>query len=182
MWSVDSLTVALSAHVEVAADSLHDAQIVATELERQLALSGVDHATLALECHPCDTGHEPTDRPRPATTELTTPGTTTIPRGPGAGTLASMGRFSNTIALAKVSWRVLRKDRELLLIPIFSFLASIAVLALIWLPTLSAIDTSALAGESEGPGSRPAPRRHHHRHGTEHHQRVLQRCSRGRRP
>jgi len=64
-----------------------------------------------------------------------------------------MGRFSNTIALAKVSWRVLREDRELLLIPIFSFLASIAVLALIWLPTLSAIDTSALAGESEDPGA-----------------------------
>ena len=64
-----------------------------------------------------------------------------------------MGRFSNTIALAKVSWRVLRKDRELLLIPVLSFLASIAVLALIWLPTLSAIDTSALAGESEDPGA-----------------------------
>ena len=64
-----------------------------------------------------------------------------------------MGRFSNTIALAKVSWRVLRKDRELLLIPIFSFLASIAVLALIWLPTLSAIDTSALEGEREDPGA-----------------------------
>jgi len=57
VWSVDSLAVALSAHVEVAADSLHDAQIVATELERQLALRGVDHATLALECHPCDTSH-----------------------------------------------------------------------------------------------------------------------------
>ena len=64
-----------------------------------------------------------------------------------------MGRISNTIALAKVSWRVLRKDRELLLIPIFSFLASIAVLALIWLPTLSAIDTSALEGEREDPGA-----------------------------
>ena len=64
-----------------------------------------------------------------------------------------MGRFSNTIALAKVSWRVLRKDRELLLIPVLSFLASIAVLALIWLPTLSAIDTSTLAGESEDPGA-----------------------------
>ena len=64
-----------------------------------------------------------------------------------------MGRFSNTIALAKVSWRVLRKDRELLLIPVLSFLASIAVLALIWLPTLSTIDTSALAGESEDPGA-----------------------------
>jgi len=64
-----------------------------------------------------------------------------------------MGRISNTIALAKVSWRVLRKDRELLLIPVLSFLASIAVLALIWLPTLSTIDTSAVAGESEDPGA-----------------------------
>ena len=64
-----------------------------------------------------------------------------------------MGRISNTIALAKVSWRVLRKDRELLLIPVLSFLASITVLALIWLPTLSTIDTSALAGESEDPGA-----------------------------
>lgn len=58
VWSVDSTTVALSAHVEVAADSLHDAQLVATHLERQLALRGVDHATLALECHPCDNDHE----------------------------------------------------------------------------------------------------------------------------
>ena len=64
-----------------------------------------------------------------------------------------MGRISHTIALAKVSWRVLRKDRELLLIPVLSFLASIAVLALIWLPTLSAIDTSALEGEREDPGA-----------------------------
>ena len=58
VWSVDSTTVALSAHVEVAADSLHDAQLVATHLERQLALRGVDHAPLALECHPCDSDHE----------------------------------------------------------------------------------------------------------------------------
>jgi len=63
-----------------------------------------------------------------------------------------MGRISNTIALAKVSWRVLRKDRELLVIPVLSFLASIAALALIWLPTLSAVDTSDLAGGSEDPG------------------------------
>ena len=80
-------------------------------------------------------------------------GSTTIPRGPGAGTLAAMGRISNTIALAKVSWRVLRKDRELLVIPVLSFLASIAALALIWLPTLSAVDTSGLAGKSEDPGA-----------------------------
>jgi cobalt-zinc-cadmium efflux system protein len=58
VWSVDSTTVALSAHVEVAADSLHDAQLVATHLERQLTLRGVAHATLALECHPCDSDHE----------------------------------------------------------------------------------------------------------------------------
>jgi len=45
-----------------------------------------------------------------------------------------MGRISNTIALAKVSWKVLRKDRELLLLPVLSFLASIVVLALLWLP------------------------------------------------
>ena len=64
-----------------------------------------------------------------------------------------MGRISNTIALAKVSWRVLRKDRELLVIPVLSFLASIAALALIWLPTLSAVDTSGLAGKSEDPGA-----------------------------
>ena len=64
-----------------------------------------------------------------------------------------MGRISNTIALAKVSWRVLRKDRELLVIPVLSFLASIAALALIWLPTLSAVDASGLAGKSEDPGA-----------------------------
>ena len=64
-----------------------------------------------------------------------------------------MGRISNTIALAKVSWKVLRKDRELLLLPVLSFLASIVVLALPWLPTLSAIDTSGLADESGDPGA-----------------------------
>ena len=64
-----------------------------------------------------------------------------------------MGRISNTITLAKVSWKVLRKDRELLLLPVLSFLASIVVLALLWLPTLSAIDTSGLADESGDPGA-----------------------------
>ncbi len=64
-----------------------------------------------------------------------------------------MGRISNTIALAKVSWWVLRKDRELLVIPVLSFLASIAALTLIWLRTLSAVDASGLAGKSEDPGA-----------------------------
>ena len=57
VWSVDSTMVALSAHVQVSADSLHDAQLVATDIERRLAIHGVTHATLALECHPCDTAH-----------------------------------------------------------------------------------------------------------------------------
>jgi len=57
VWSVDSTMVALSAHVRVSADSLHDAQLVGTDIERRLALHGVAHATLALECHPCDTTH-----------------------------------------------------------------------------------------------------------------------------
>lgn len=64
-----------------------------------------------------------------------------------------MGRISNTIALAKVSWKVLRKDRELLLLPVLSFLASILVLTLLWLPTLSTIDTSGLADEGGDPGA-----------------------------
>ena len=64
-----------------------------------------------------------------------------------------MGRISNTIALAKVSWKVLRKDRELLLLTVLSFLASILVLTLLWLPTLSAIDTSGLADEGGDPGA-----------------------------
>lgn len=54
VWAVDSTLVALSAHVVVAADTLHDAQIVAAELEARLAEQGVAHATLALECHPCE--------------------------------------------------------------------------------------------------------------------------------
>ena len=58
VWSVDSTTVAPRAPVASAAATLHDAQLVATHLDRQLALRGVDHATLALECHPCDRDHE----------------------------------------------------------------------------------------------------------------------------
>jgi len=59
-----------------------------------------------------------------------------------------VGRISNTIGLAKVSWGVLRKDRELLFIPVLSFLVSIIVLAVLWVPTLLSIDTAGLAGET----------------------------------
>ncbi len=61
-----------------------------------------------------------------------------------------MGRFSRTIALAKVSWQVLRKDRELLVLPVLSFVTSIATLTLLWIPTVAAVDTSGLGDESEG--------------------------------
>ncbi len=39
-----------------------------------------------------------------------------------------MGRIRNTFELAKLSWGVLKKDRELLVIPVLSFLASAALL------------------------------------------------------
>ncbi len=42
-----------------------------------------------------------------------------------------MGRISNTWQLAKISWGVLRRDRELLWIPVLSFLVSAAVLAVV---------------------------------------------------
>ncbi|MCP3909939.1 MAG: cation transporter [Actinomycetia bacterium] len=54
VWSLDSATTALTAHVVVEPSDLHEAQELASELERALAAQGVDHATLALECHPCE--------------------------------------------------------------------------------------------------------------------------------
>ena len=57
VWSVDSTTVALSAHAVVDVETLHEAQLVAGEVERLLADHGVVHATLAVECHPCADDH-----------------------------------------------------------------------------------------------------------------------------
>ncbi len=45
----------------------------------------------------------------------------------GRGTLADMGRISNTIKLAKASWRVLKADKELMLLPVMSAIATIIV-------------------------------------------------------
>lgn len=39
-----------------------------------------------------------------------------------------MGRFQRSLALAKASWRTLRADRELLALPVFSFISSLIVL------------------------------------------------------
>jgi len=55
VWSIDSEHTALSAHVVVTSDTLHDAQLVGADLESQLASRHrVSHSTLALECHRCD--------------------------------------------------------------------------------------------------------------------------------
>ncbi|MDZ7732811.1 MAG: DUF6159 family protein [Acidimicrobiia bacterium] len=48
-----------------------------------------------------------------------------------------MGRFSNSLAMAKASWRVLLADKELLVFPLLGFLATVLVLgvfgALAWI-------------------------------------------------
>jgi cobalt-zinc-cadmium efflux system protein len=63
VWSIGSETPALSAHVVLAgAQTLHDAQVIGDRLKQTLAAEfGIEHATLELECHDCDT--EPHDVP-----------------------------------------------------------------------------------------------------------------------
>jgi len=61
-----------------------------------------------------------------------------------------MGRISNTIELAKISWSVLKKDRELLLIPVLSFVSAVVVLGALLVPTLALIDTSGTGEEGSG--------------------------------
>jgi len=51
-----------------------------------------------------------------------------------------MGRISHTIELAKASWQVLKADKELLLLPVLSLLATIAVAASFLAPILLAGD------------------------------------------
>ena len=48
-----------------------------------------------------------------------------------------MGRISNSIALAKSSWQILKADKELLLLPVISGIASIIVAATFVLPLLN---------------------------------------------
>lgn len=52
-----------------------------------------------------------------------------------------MGRIANTWELAKVSWGVLRQDRELLLIPLLSFVSALVVLGALLVPALALLDT-----------------------------------------
>jgi len=59
LWSVASDEPALSAHVVLAGEvTLHQAQERGNELKAMLAERfGIDHATLELECHPCEDPH-----------------------------------------------------------------------------------------------------------------------------
>ena len=58
-----------------------------------------------------------------------------------------MGRISRTITLAKVSWQVLKKDRELLVLPVLSFVVSVGALVVLWIPTITMADLSGLSSE-----------------------------------
>lgn len=55
-----------------------------------------------------------------------------------------MGRIGTTIELAKSSWRVLRADKELLLLPVMSFVATIAVAASFLAPLLVNVDETSV--------------------------------------
>ncbi len=56
LWQLDATSTALSAHVVVDEErSLHQAQVIGDRLRTALAERfDIDHATLELECHPCD--------------------------------------------------------------------------------------------------------------------------------
>jgi len=56
-----------------------------------------------------------------------------------------MGRIRNTMELAKTSWSVLKKDRELLWFPVMSFFASIAVIVAVAIPMIAMVDTTTTA-------------------------------------
>lgn len=60
-----------------------------------------------------------------------------------------MGRLSNTWHLAKISWAVLKKDRELLWIPVLSFLASAAVIVVVIALTFITLSTTSSHGATE---------------------------------
>ncbi|MFQ5948500.1 MAG: DUF6159 family protein [Acidimicrobiia bacterium] len=59
-----------------------------------------------------------------------------------------MGRIARTIELAKASWQVLRADKELLLLPVISFITTLIVAASFVAPLILAGD----AGSLEDPG------------------------------
>jgi hypothetical protein len=62
-----------------------------------------------------------------------------------------MGRIRKTIELAKASWEVLKADKELLVLPVLSFVATLAVAASFLAPIVMSGDGAAL--EDPGIGS-----------------------------
>ena len=57
-------------------------------------------------------------------------------------TLSSMGRISRTFELAGSSWRVLKADKELVLLPVLSLIATVAVaVSFLWPIVSSCTDT-----------------------------------------
>jgi hypothetical protein len=60
-----------------------------------------------------------------------------------------VGRFGKSLALAKSSWAILRSDRELILLPFFSFLATLAVGATFVLPILATSHATGANGSSQ---------------------------------
>jgi Family of unknown function (DUF6159) len=57
-----------------------------------------------------------------------------------------VGRFRNSFALAKSSWSILKADRELVLLPLFSFIATLIVLATFLGPMLVLSQTHGVDG------------------------------------
>ena len=62
-----------------------------------------------------------------------------------------MSRFENSLALAKSSWEVLRDDKQLTLLPLFSLIATVALAAAVLLP----ISVVARDGSGNYDASRP---------------------------
>jgi hypothetical protein len=60
-----------------------------------------------------------------------------------------VGRFRNSLDLAKSSWGVLRSDRELILLPFFSFIATIVVAASFFLPIISLSHSTGVDGSQQ---------------------------------
>jgi Family of unknown function (DUF6159) len=61
----------------------------------------------------------------------------------------TVGRFRNSLDLAKSSWAVLRSDRELVLLPLFSFLATLVVAATFVLPIIATSHGTGADGSSQ---------------------------------
>ena len=67
-----------------------------------------------------------------------------------------MGRITRTFELAKASWRVLHHDRELLVLPVLSFLVSAAVLVPLLFVAIALADTTETATSSGEESADPA--------------------------